>query len=204
MSPKKLPWFSRSFHKPRPATIRRTIALIVFLCAVGLAVMDSILPRSGHVRAVVSARSISAGASVTERDLTIMDIPRDLVPAGAVTDIDAALGRTLATGMSQGEILTEQRMVGPSLARSLTGTSESKIIAITLADAGIVSALRTGDSVDIVSTADERGVAAPLAHGARVVNIVDNEVVLVALPTGAAEVVAATSLASPLTLLLAG
>lgn len=204
MSPKKLPWFSRSFHKPRPATIRRTIALIVFLCAVGLAVMDSILPRSGHVRAVVSARSISAGASVTERDLAIMDIPRDLVPAGAVTDIDAALGRTLATGMSQGEILTEQRMVGPSLARSLTGTSESKIIAITLADAGIVSALRTGDSVDIVSTADERGVAAPLAHGARVVNIVDNEVVLVALPTGAAEVVAATSLASPLTLLLAG
>ena len=58
--------------------------------------------------------------------------------------------------------------------------------------------------MDIVSTADERGVAAPLAHGARVVNIVDDEVVLVALPTGAAEVVAATSLASPLTLLLAG
>ncbi len=46
--------------------------------------------------------------------------------------------------------------------------------------------------------------AAPLAHGARVVNIVDDEVVLVALPTGAAEVVAATSLATPLTLLLAG
>lgn len=204
MSSKKLSWFSRSFHKPRPTTIRRTIALIVFLCALGLAVMDSMRPRSDHARAVVSAKSISAGASVTEQDLAIMDIPRDLVPGGAVTDIDAALGRTLATGMSQGEILTEQRMVGPSLARSLTGTSESKIIAITLADAGIVSALRTGDSVDIVSTADERGVAAPLAHGARVVNIVDNEVVLVALPTGAAEVVAATSLGSPLTLLLAG
>jgi hypothetical protein len=127
-----------------------------------------------------------------------------MVPATAVTELAGAKGRTLAIGMSAGEILTEQRMVGPSLARSLTGASESKIIAITLSDAGIVSALRTGDSVDIVSTTPDRGAAAPLAHGARVVNIVDDEVVLVALPAGAAEVVAATSLTSPLTILLAG
>lgn len=204
MSPKNSSRFSRRFRKPRPTTIRRTVALTVFLCAVGLAAVESLTPRSGHVRVVISAKSIAAGASIAEQDVTIKDIPRDLVPSGAVTDITSAQGRTLATGMSPGEILTEQRMVGPSLARSLTGSSESKIIAITLADTGIVSALRTGDSVDIVSTADERGMAAPLAHGARVVNIVDDEVVLVALSTGAAEVVAATSLASPLTLLLAG
>lgn len=204
MSPKNSSRFSRRFRKPRPTTIRRTVALTVFLCAVGLTAVESLTPRSGHVRVVISAKSIAAGASIAEQDVTIKDIPRDLVPSGAVTDITSAQGRTLATGMSPGEILTEQRMVGPSLARSLTGSSESKIIAITLADTGIVSALRTGDSVDIVSTADERGMAAPLAHGARVVNIVDDEVVLVALPTGAAEVVAATSLASPLTLLLAG
>lgn len=166
--------------------------------------MESLTPRSGHIRVVISAKAIAAGASVTEQDVAFKDIPRDLVPGEVVTDMAAVRGRTLATGMSPGEILTEQRMVGPSLAKSLTGTSESKTIAITLADTGIVSALRTGDSVDIVSTADERGMAAPLAHGARVVNIVDDEVVLVALSTGAAEVVAATSLASPLTLLLAG
>ncbi len=204
MSPKNSSRFSLRFRKPRPTTIRRTVALTVFLCAVGLAAVESLTPRSGHVRVVISAKSIAAGASIAEQDVTIKDIPRDLVPSGAVTDITSAQGRTLATGMSPGEILTDQRMVGPSLARSLSGSSESKIIAITLADTGIVSALRTGDSVDIVSTADERGMAAPLAHGARVVNIVDDEVVLVALPTGAAEVVAATSLASPLTLLLAG
>lgn len=204
MSPKHSPRFPRPFRKPRPATIRRIVALTVFLCAVGLAAVESLTPRSGHIRVVISAKSIAAGASVTEQDVAFKDIPRDLVPSGAVTDIAAVRGRTLATGMSPGEILTEQRMVGPSLAKSLTGTSESKIIAITLTDVGIVSALRTGDSVDIVSTADERGMAAPLAHGARVVNIVDEEVVLVALPTGAAEVVAATSLTSPLTLLLSG
>lgn len=194
----------KRFRTLRPATIRRIIALAVFLCALGLAVAESLTPRSGYIRVAVSTKPISAGASVVERDVAIKDIPREFVPSGALTELASAKGRIVATGMSPGEIFTEQRMVGPSLAASLTGTSESKIIAVTMSDGGIVSALRAGDTVDIVSTADERGIAAPLAHGAKVVNIVDDEVVLVALPAGAAEVVAATSLTSPLTLLLAG
>lgn len=188
----------------RPITIRRAIALLVFFSAVGMTAYETATPKSGYTRVVVSARAIPAGSSLSEQDVTLKDMPRDLVPAAAVTDPEAARGRSLALGMAPGEILTEQRMVGPSLARSLTGASESKIVAITLADAGIVSALRSGDSVDIVSTADGAGAAAPLAHGARVVNIVDGEVVLVALPSGAAELVAATSLTAPLTILLAG
>ena len=142
MSSKHSSRFPRPFRKPRPATLRRIVAVTVFLCAVGLAAVESLTPRSGHIRVVISAKSIAAGASVTEQDVAFKDIPRDLVPGGAVTDIAAVRGRTLATGMSPGEILTEQRMVGPSLAKSLTGTSESKIIAITLTDVGIVSALR--------------------------------------------------------------
>ncbi|MDO5030495.1 MAG: SAF domain-containing protein [Corynebacterium sp.] len=192
------------FRRLRPTTIRRIIALLICVCALGLALSESLRPRSGYIRVVVGAKAVAAGHTLAEGDVTVKEFPRELVPATAVTELADAAGRTLAIGMSAGEILTEQRMVGPSLAGALTGTSESKIIAITLADAGIVSALRTGDSVDIVSTASESGAAAPLAHGARVVNIVEDEVVLVALPAGAAEVVAATSLTSPLTLLLAG
>lgn len=178
--------------------------MIICVSAVGFATAESLRPRSGYTRVVVSAKTMPAGSTLAETDLEIREFPRELVPTSAVTELASAKGRTLAIGMSAREILTEQRMVGPSLARSLTGSSESKIIAITLSDAGIVSALHSGDSVDIVSTAADHGAAAPLAHGAKVVNIVDDDVVLVALPAGAAEIVAATSLTSPITLLLAG
>lgn len=188
----------------RPVTIRRLIAFMVFLSAVGLTVYEALTPRNGYTRVVVSSRALTAGATLSSQDVTTVDIPRELVPSAVVTDPAAARGRSLALGMAQGEILTEQRMVGPELAQSLTGAGDSKIVAITLSDTGIVPALRSGDSVDIVSTTGDGRAAQPLAHGARVVNISDGEVVLVALPSGAAELVAATALTSPVTLLLAG
>jgi len=73
MSPKHSSRFPHPFPKLRPTTIRRIVALTVFLCAVGLAAVESLTPRSGHTRVVISAK---AGTHPGHRHVTGRDIYR--------------------------------------------------------------------------------------------------------------------------------
>nr|WP_240394028.1 SAF domain-containing protein [Corynebacterium lactis] len=188
----------------RPHTLRRVVGIAVLAAAVTIGTLDYLAPEAGFVRVAVTARSLQAGHTLTQADIATKDFPRDLVPSDAYREAEEVLGKTLAIPVSAGELISPTRMVGPTLADALAGQPDSKIVAVEPDETGVVSVLRAGDIVDIIAAATEKGAAAPLAHRARVVNIVDKKIVLIALPSGAAEVVAAASLSSPLTLLISG
>ena len=191
----------RRLRRPSPLLLRKlTAALLVSIAAV-LVVADWMAPAHGQVRIAVSASALPSGHTIGDADVIMREVPQSLVPEGAVQDVAAINGKMVATPVATGEIITENRLVGPSLAAQLTGAGNSKVVAITLSDTGIISVLQVGDSVDVIAHGATAS-AAPIAHGARVITISEKDVVLVALPAGAAEVVAAHSLSSQLALVL--
>ena len=89
---------------------RRLIAAVL----AGLALVLALVP---HTRAVgvtvaVTAAEIPAGATVRAADLAVREWPAELVPAGALHDPQAAVGRVLVGAARAGEPLTDVRLVG--------------------------------------------------------------------------------------------
>lgn len=197
------PWL-KGLGRPRPIAIRRGLGIFVLLVAATLAAADLLNPDSGYVRVFASARELQAGKTIEKADIVQRDFPRDLVPKNALREEKDLVGKTVALPVSAGELISHNRLVSSQLAEELTGEQNSKIVAVTPAEAGVVAVLHAGDLVDIIAGETEKTSTAPLAHGARVVNIIEEEIVLIALPSGAAELVATASLDSPLTLLITG
>lgn len=189
----------------QPGFFRKIAALGLAVVAILLAYVDYSHPDAGFKEVVVASRDIPAGATVTEADVLVTNAPQEFIPQNAFHRQGDVLSRISAGPISQGEIVTESRFVGPSLAAHLTKDQNSKIIAITPADRGIANILRAGDAVDILTAGADGVTALPLARRGHVVSRTesgDDPVILVALPIGAAETVATMQLNNPITLML--
>lgn len=170
-----------------------------------IAYFDFSRPDSGFTKVVVAAHDIEAGSAISETDIRIVAMPEEFVPKQAFETLEDVIDRISAGPILQSEILTETRFVGPSLAEHLTHNPHSAIVAVSPADQAIAQVLRAGDIVDILTSGSDGASARPLARGGRVVSRTDEDkdtVILVALPSGAAETVAATQLTNPITLTL--
>jgi pilus assembly protein CpaB len=99
---------------------------------------------------VVAVGDLTPGTRLTSDDLRVVAWPTDLAPPGAVTTIAAAVGRTLAAAVGQGEAITGLRFVGPTLAAALAHDGRVAV-PVRLADADAAALLRPGDRVDLVS-----------------------------------------------------
>lgn len=181
---------------------RKLLAGLLMVSAIGFAAIDFYRPDHGSMKVLTAARQLSPGSVIGSADYAVAHIPRDLVPAGALSDAQAVKEKTLAGPMSKGEVFVGTRFVGPELADALTGMENSKIVAVKPAESGIVSVLQVGDVVDIVAASDGENNAAPIATGARVASTGETDIVFLALPAGAAEIVASINIATPITLVL--
>ncbi|MFD1150501.1 SAF domain-containing protein [Saccharothrix hoggarensis] len=161
-----------------PLHLRRILAALLALVAVGLAV----LPPSPTVDVLVAARDLPPNVPLTAEDVRAVAMPPSLSPTGTVTRPDA-LGRTLVSAARAGEPLTDARL-GPS-------DPDVSSVAVRLADAGVAGLLRPGSRVDVVG-AESR----VLATDASVVAVRD-EVVVISANREAAHRIASESLANP-------
>lgn len=146
--------------------------LLAALC-VGLAAFAALravspLPPE-TVTVTVTARDLPAGTVVAAGHLDQRRIDPGLVPHGLLESADLH-GRTLATAVRAGEMLTDARAVSPGL---LAGYPGSVAVPVRIPDAGSVGLLRVGDRID-VTAADPRGTG-----GA---DVVAEDVAVVALP----------------------
>lgn len=202
----QLPFFSRKFsqrHSPyRTRFLRKLLAIGLIICALGFAAFDHYRPQHGTVRIITAASNLNSGTKVSATDLSIQHIPKNLAPDASIADTDLIEGKTLAGPMTAGEIFTQNRFVSPALADALVGEPHSKIVAIKPADAGIISVLQVGDVVDVIAARNGENNAAPIATGAKVAATGDEENVFLALPAGAAEIVASINIDTPITLVL--
>ena len=129
---------------------RRLLAAGLAAGAVALA-LEAAEPDPGRTVAVVTAAGeLRGGISLTAEDLQLVDLPADLVPAGVVGGIEAAVGHVLSGPVRKGEPLTDVRLVGPGL---LTGWGEDLVATpVRVADPGVVTLIRPGDRIDIYAT----------------------------------------------------
>jgi Flp pilus assembly protein CpaB len=202
----------------RTALARRVAAGVLLL----LAGVAALRPHGGgdEVGAVVAARDLRPGTTLTAEDLRLEKRSAASVPDGAQSDIGALAGSTLAGPARRGEVLTDVRVLGTRLAEAAIGStpgSGARLVPLHLADSALIDLVRVGDVVDVLAVpAGDLAASAPpvskvVATDAVVVLVSgkqkaqaadDDRVVLVALPARVANAVAGSALGQKVTLTL--
>jgi pilus assembly protein CpaB len=121
------------------------------------------------VSVVVAARPVTVRTALTGEDLALREVPADSVPAGAVRDLEAAIGRLSMVELYPDETLLSQRLVDPNVIAAdgrtaLVLVEEQVLMAVPAQDLlSRVGVLKPGDHVDVLFSLDfpsNRGVAA--------------------------------------------
>ncbi len=176
---------------------------------VGLAAVLALTPGSAAgVTVAVAARDLPPGTVLGATEVTLRELPAQVVPDGATQTPGAVLGRTLAAPVRRGEPLTDVRLAGPDLARAVSTDPAAVSVPVRLADPDIAALLHPGVAVDVVTAGERQDEPVVLARGARVLAVLDagtrtgardGRLVLVALDAVAATRVAAASISQTLT-----
>lgn len=189
----------------------RRIAAAALVVLAGVAAIRSD-PDGDRTAAVVAARDLAPGITVTPDDVLVENRLATTLPDGSQADLGGVVGATLAGPVRRGEVLTDVRLLGSRLAKAAAGP-DARIVPLHLADNAVVELVRTGDVVDILAAADSGSDAVPrvVASDAVVVLVsakpksataANDRVVLVALPAHAANAVAGAALTETVTLTL--
>lgn len=191
-------------------TVRtRRIAAAALVVLAGVAAIRS-NPDGDRMAAVVAARDLAPGVTLTADDVRIESRLATTLPDGSQPDIASVVGATPAGPVRRGEVLTDVRLLGSRLAEAAVGP-DARIVPLHLADNAVIDLVRTGDVVDILAASDSGGEAVPrvIATDAVVVLVsakpksptaANDRVVLIALPARAANAVAGAALVQTVTL----
>ncbi len=125
------------------------------------------------VPVVTAAKELVAGTPLTPDDLVAAAVPRALVPAGALTDVNAVLGRLVAGPVRRGEPLTDVRLLGTELLRRpAAGASDEVVVPVRVAEPAAAALVRPGDRIDVLGASPEGGTAATeVATAVRVLSV---------------------------------
>lgn len=128
----------------RALLVRRRLLSAVCAAVAVLATLRALAPPpEPTAQALVAVRHLAAGSVVAPGDVASEALPVAAVPDDAA---EAPVGRTLAAAVGAGEVLTDARLVGPSL---LEGRPGAVALPVRIPDADVVALLRVGDRVDL-------------------------------------------------------
>lgn len=191
----------------RTVLLRRAAAGLLVLLAAALAVS----PRAGStadVPVVVAARDLAPGAALDPGAVQLQALPDGVVPDGSAHSVDEVVGRLLAAPLRRGEPITDVRLTGAALARSVAADPDAVSVPVRLSDPDVATLLHPGATVDVVTLGERQDQAVVLARGARVLTVLApgkgsaasaGRLVLVALNPDAATRVAGASLSQAVT-----
>lgn len=177
-----------------------------------LAAVVALRPDPAHQQreVVVAVRDLAPGVTLSAADVTVSRRPAPTVPEGALTDVDAVVGASLAGPSRRGEVLTDARVLGSRLAGLSVGP-DARVVPLHLADAAVLDLIRPGDVVDVLGAPSADPDARPRVVASHAVVVLvsarptgpgaaDERVVLVALPAAAAHALAGATLVQTVTL----
>ncbi|MGI9196947.1 MAG: SAF domain-containing protein [Candidatus Nanopelagicales bacterium] len=145
---------------------RRIVAALVAFIAVLLG-LSALRPASAPATTlIVAATDIPAGSTLQASDLAMAEIPLEYAAPGAIPTLADALGRTVSTALSAGEVVTRTRLA----AEPLSSDGGTLVAPVRLADAEVAALLTPGMRVDIVR-ASRTGEADVLAEAVRVITV---------------------------------
>jgi pilus assembly protein CpaB len=150
----------------RTGTVRRlaSAALVAAAVATGLLALSDPPPAGTPVLLV--ARDLAAGTVLGPGDVQLTPRPADQLPDGTLTSARGVVGRVLASGARRGEVLTDVRLVGPSLVDTLAPGQVA--VPVRVADAAAAALVAPGDHVDVLVAVDGAGPAQTVVTDATV------------------------------------
>ncbi len=125
---------------------RRPLAAVLAAVAVASGVQAATEPPPRTVPVLTAATDLPAGTTLDDGDLVRTEFAPASVPSGVV---GAAVGRTLASPLADGEPVTEVRLVGRDLA---TSDPSRVAVPVRLPDPAMAALLSPGDRIDLVAT----------------------------------------------------
>lgn len=160
------------------------------------------------VDAVIVSGDLPAGHALGEADLDVVAVATTLLPDGALTGTDDAIGARLTGPVRRGELLTDAGLTGR--AGSPDPRGDLRVVTVPLADPAVADPLEPGDLVDLVGPTDPDAPVAgdPVARAARVTGVPSGgsgaRSLLVEVPEADAARLAATAAGTPLAVLIHG
>jgi len=134
---------------------RRPLAVCLALAGLWITIRSAAPAPPATVAVLVAARDLPAGRTLTSDDVRPGHWPADQAPRGRLT---AAAGRTLASPIRTGELVTDARVIGPGL---LTGQAAGTVaMPVRLGDPAAGALVRAGDRVDVLVTSASSSEAA--------------------------------------------
>jgi pilus assembly protein CpaB len=106
------------------------------------------------VAVVAAAKDIPVDTPIDQTFLRLLQVPRPLLPAGAVTDPNELLGKVLKERVYAGEMILERRLLGDAGANVLSAVLEpgKRAITVRVNDvSGVSGFLLPGSHVDVIS-----------------------------------------------------
>ena len=188
------------FH--RSALLRKVVAATLMVTAVGITVTDRL-----HQR-------------ITATDVTVVHVSESVLPQDRLATTDAAVGNIVVASRSRGAMVSAADFVDSALvSQTMTNTTsndagvKTHMVPITLADPTLASLLRPGDTITIITAADDNSAPRVIAAGGKVIFATTKATdfpgatpgtVLVSLVADSAAAVAAASLSQPLAVVVTG
>lgn len=135
----------------RRVQIRRAIAVLLAAVA-GWAAVTALAPADPpREPALVAVEDLPAGHRISPSDVRIRQLESGTTTPDRLTEAAGAVGQSLATAVSAGEVLTPVRL---RPARALTGLpAGDRALHVPIADTGAVALVRPGDRVDLFAVA---------------------------------------------------
>jgi len=189
---------------------RRPLAALSAAVAVAAGLQAASPAAPARTLVLTAAHDIGAGVVVQTDDLRRTPYAPDTVPAGAVLQEGAAVGRTTTGPVRTGEPMTDVRLVTASLLEGYPGLAA---VPVRIGDTGSVRLLRVGDRVDLLA-ADPRGdtpasvlgrdvpVLAIPREGEQSPGLANGALVVVGVPATTTRAVAQASVSSYLSVVL--
>ncbi|WP_017571195.1 Flp pilus assembly protein CpaB [Nocardiopsis halotolerans] len=152
---------------------RRAIAALLAAVALVSAVLAVRPPPAPTARVLAASRDLDASGPLTEHDLTVVPLPADAVPGGALAADTETAGLSLNAPVRRGEVITDARLADPPARPYGPGMVA---VPVRVADPGAVGLLSPGSRVDVLAA---RGHDGPLpSRASPAVEVVSDRPVL--------------------------
>ena len=120
---------------------------------------------SAVVHVVAASSNLPAGATLTEKDVTLVDWHSDMPPAGAFTKLDDVIGRPIINSVVTNELILSGKLAAEGSGIGLTTKIPAGMRATAVRSneiVGVAGFLYPGSHVDVLATYNPPGSNAPV------------------------------------------
>jgi pilus assembly protein CpaB len=155
--------------------------ILIFITVQRVARAPVAIEEPPRVPVVVAARDIGLHTVLGPGDVTVREVPPEMVPDGAYADPDQMLGLLTTADMARGEIILEQRLITPDYVGPRAAfVMDPRHVLIALPSHDLLTSLgviRPGDRVDIMFTLDFGKVEAGIEASVNTLMVLQDQMV---------------------------